>query len=200
MDGTPPPGPTRSVRSRRARWRAESGRRRRKFNLTRTRALTPAGCPRPVCPLHLGMPLRQEPPLPPGFRSDGTPEQGTRSSRGRDRGLPKWAQLCKPHLNSPRRGGEPLPATQRFPSSYPQTVHFPSLGGRGGGNPSPAPTPPPANAFLPGTRCRARCKRCGRRTIPRRGAAQRTQSPPPRTGGAHGPGVGCARRFPGTRR
>lgn len=27
-------------------------------------------------------------------------------------------------------------------------------------------------------------------------AARRTQSPPPRTGGAHGPGVGCARRPP----
>lgn len=31
---------------------------------------------------------------------------------------------------------------------------------------------------------------------PHNTAARRTQSPPPRTGGAHGPGVGCARRPP----
>lgn len=34
---------------------------------------------------------------------------------------------------------------------------------------------------------------------PHNTAARRTQSPPPRTGGAHGPGVGCAQRPPGTR-
>lgn len=32
---------------------------------------------------------------------------------------------------------------------------------------------------------------------PHNTAARRTQSPPPRTGGAHGPGVGCARQPPG---
>lgn len=34
---------------------------------------------------------------------------------------------------------------------------------------------------------------------PHNTAARRTQSPPPRTGGAHGRGVGCAQRPPGTR-
>lgn len=102
-------------------WRAESGRRRCKSNLTRTRALTRDSCPRP----HASTSLRNAPSpgavAAPGFCSRGTPENGSRSPPGRDRGLQKWAQLCKPRLNSPRRGREPLPATQRFPSSDPQT-------------------------------------------------------------------------------
>lgn len=133
------------------------------------------------------------------FRSDRTLARGIRSAPGRGGGLPKWAQLCKPRLNSPRRGREPLPATLRFPSSHLQTVHFPSRYSRGGGNPSLTPTPPPANAFLTGTRCRARCKPCGRSTIPRRGAHNhRPPGPAARTAREWGAPGGPRHSGPGT--
>lgn len=90
-------------------------------------------------------------------------------------------------LPAPRRGTPPCHSTLPVLTS-PNTVHFPSRGGRG--NPSPAPTPPPANASLPGTRCRARCTPSGRRTIPRRGA--HNHSPPGLA--ARTPGMGCAPR------
>lgn len=101
-------------------------------------------------------------------------------------------------LSAPRQGAPPSHSTLPVLRS-PNTVHFPSRGGRGGGNPSPAPTPPRANAFLPGTRCPARCKRCGRRTIPRRGAHNhRPPGPAARTAGEWG-APSCPRHSrPGT--
>lgn len=93
-------------------------------------------------------------------------------------------------LPASRQGAPPCHSTLPVLTS-PNTVHFPSRGGRGGGNPSPAPTPPPENAFLPGTLCPARCKRCGRRTIPRRGEHNHR---PSRTRCTRGPGEGCAGR------
>lgn len=91
-----------------------------KSNLIRTRALTPDSCPRPMRTLHEGTAPSLGVADAPGFRAHRTPGRsaGPLAPSG-DRGLPKWAQLCKPRLNSPRPGGEPLPATQRFPSSHP---------------------------------------------------------------------------------
>lgn len=101
-------------------------------------------------------------------------------------------------LPAPRQAAPPCHSTLPVLTS-PNTVHFPSLGGRRGGNPRPAPAPPPANAFLPGTRCRARCKPCGRRTIPRRGAHNhRPPGPAARTAREWGAPSGPLHSGPGT--
>lgn len=105
----------------------ESREKRRKSNLTQACALPPDSFPRPVSPSLRNCPFPQGPPTLPA----SAPTVHLRGAPGllapsRDRGLPKWAQLCKPRLNSPRPGWEPLPATQRFPSSHPQ-IHSTSL-------------------------------------------------------------------------
>nr|XP_051701063.1 proline-rich protein 2 isoform X2 [Oryctolagus cuniculus] len=112
-------------------------------------------------------------PLGAGFSSDGAPGRGARPPEGSGRGLPKWAQLCKPRPNSPRRGGQPLPAAGRFQSSHPQTQSTSLRAAAAAAAATRARPPPRRPRALPpgsGTRRRARCKRCGRRTIPRRGA------------------------------
>lgn len=149
-----------------ARWPARC-----KSNLIRTRALTPDSCPRPMRTLHEGTAPSLGVADAPGFRAHRTPGRsaGPLAPSG-DRGLPNEVGSTlqtSTQLPAPRRGTPPCHSALPVLTSL-NTVHFPSR--RGGGNRSPAPAPPPENAFVPGTRSPARRKRCGRRTIPRRGA------------------------------
>ena len=145
------------------------------------------------------MPLQQGPPTPPA----SAPTEHLPGASGPLRG---GAGACRSGLNSanlvstPRAeaGSPSLPLYASRPQHL-QTVHFPSRCGRGGGNPSLTPTPPPENAFLTGTRCRARCKPCGRRTIPRHGAHNhRPPGPAARTAREWGAPGGPRHSGPGT--
>lgn len=116
------------------------------------------------------LPLQEGWPTPPAsaptVHLSGAPVRSLRAGTGP-------AQVgstlqTSPQLPAPGLGTPPCRSALPVLTSL-NTVHFPSRRGRGG-PPSPAPAPPPENASVPGTRRPARCKRCGRRTIPRRGA------------------------------
>lgn len=154
------------------------GRARCKSNLIRTRALTPDSCPRPLCtPQEGAAPSRRAAAAPapaPPAHLRGAPGPLARGAQGPAR----VAQLCKPRLNSPRPGGEPLP---RSPLPVPTSlspVHFPPAALAAPEPGARSPAPPPEHAVAPGTpgprdpgpRRPARRKRRGGRTIPRRGA------------------------------
>lgn len=107
-----------------------------------------------------------------------------------DRSLPKWAQLCKPRLNSQRLGKEPLPATVRFPSPHPQTQSTSFL-------PEAAATrawPPPRCPRTSSSQRRgAEPAANGVAAAQYRGAAHTITAPQDRRRAR--PGVGCARQL-----
>lgn len=105
-----------------------------KCNLTR--ALEPPASPLPAPP---GAPCLER--VPPGTPARPLAPPG-RGMGGEE--LPKWAQLCQPRPNSPRRGGEPLLVTLRFPSSHPQTQSTSLLAAA-----DPRSRPPPASPRTP---------------------------------------------------
>lgn len=133
----------------------------------------------------------------PDFRSDVTPEQGTRPLRG-------GTGACRSELNSanlistPRakEGGPSLPLNASRPHIPKQSTSLLAAAAVA----ATRARPPPRRLRTPASPGRgAEPAANGVAAAQYRGAAQRTQSPPPRTGGAQGPGVGCARRPPPAR-
>lgn len=156
----------------------ESGGRPRKPNLSPGRALTRDSRPRPVWPFRRDPPLHSGWPTPPAS-APTVPPRGTGSARSEQgQGLPKWAQLCKRRLNSPRPGGGPSRPLGASRAHIPQHGPLPSSPRRRRPEPAPRPRTPPS----PGRGAELAASRVAAAQY--RGA----QSPPP--------GAQCARRSP----